>query len=322
MLNLISNLFNKRQFSNENAVILLICIAIATVFWFLSVLSKPYQSSIVLEVRYLNLPKDSVLKQPLPDRFQLDVKAPGWDLVAKQLNISVNTVVLDIKPFKAAGFMATNSQVNIFANQLPAKYQLLRVHPDTLFFEFDIQSERKVPIRPELIISFDQLHDLDGEPSCNPDSVLLKGPLSVIEVFQYWSTEPLTIKEPSETIVQTVNLAKPKSGNIVLSVTKTELTIQVDQITEGSLVIPVQVIFPEGIEYSIVHFPKTILVKYQVLLNKYDRITPELFEVVSDLSKIDVLNNKTAPIIIKKAPSAVKHVSVDPNMIEYLIYEK
>ena len=95
--------------------ILLFCILIATLLWFLRALENQYVTQINHPVRFKNLPDDYVLLHPLPNRLTLDVEALGFSILRHNWNFSKTPLYIDfndlkpVMPRKKAGFRDTVS---------------------------------------------------------------------------------------------------------------------------------------------------------------------------------------------------------------------
>ena len=59
-------------------------IVLSSVFWILTVLSKDYTSTITTPVVFYNLPDDKLLIESKEVTLQMQVKAPGFSLLAHQ----------------------------------------------------------------------------------------------------------------------------------------------------------------------------------------------------------------------------------------------
>jgi hypothetical protein len=80
--------------------VLLFCILIATVLWFLRALENKYETQINHPVRFTNLPDDYVLLHPLPNRVSLDVEALGFSILKHNWNFSKTPLTIDFKDLK------------------------------------------------------------------------------------------------------------------------------------------------------------------------------------------------------------------------------
>lgn len=123
--------------------ILLFCIMIATVLWFLRALENTYQTQINHPVRFTNLPDDYVLLHPLPNRLALDVEALGFSVLKHNWNFSKTPLTIDFKdlkpvmPRKKASFRDTVS-LNGFAKNFSESLgdiSVTGIQPDFLILD-------------------------------------------------------------------------------------------------------------------------------------------------------------------------------------------
>ncbi len=100
------------------------------------------------------------------------------------------------------------------------------------------------------------------------------------------------------------------------------VTTKVEKYTEGELIIPIELSYPET-EDSISIFPKKVFVKYRAPLSLFPKINIDDFSINATINKSDLTsNNNTVAFNINKQPDYTKIVSVQPEAIEfYLIKE-
>ena len=99
----------KVYFKNDKRVAAyLVCVAIATGFWFLNALSKTYTVKIIAPVEYNNFPRNKTFTGNLPENFEMTVRAHGFTILRHKLsflfgplsfnvNEMTNSRMLDIK---------------------------------------------------------------------------------------------------------------------------------------------------------------------------------------------------------------------------------
>ncbi len=310
---------NKKNFSNENVVIFVVCISIATMFWSLTKLSKSYSSTLSVPIRYTNMPKDSVLTHTLPEFLSVTVEAPGWNLLVRHMKLYQSTLTVDLQLFKTTAYLATNDKTNLISGQFPSDFNVIRIHPDTINFDMDSRLQKKIPIKLNYTIDFEKQYDQSAPAFAVPDSVLIIGPKSKIEVFEYWSTQERSYEQVNKSIRETVELEIPQSPGINLSFTETELNIPVEQITEDKTEINITVIPPNNKRINVIHMPQKVTVTYKVALSNYERVGSNLFEAVVDFSDMDLMNNNTAAIVLTRTPDFIKSADFYPKRVQYII---
>ena len=121
------NTKRRRQF-----VIMLFCMVIATVLWFLRALENRYETEITHPVQYLNLPENYVLLQPLPRKLTLVVEGLGFSILRHNWDFSKDPLLIDFEniklgvPKKSSVFRDT-IQMNRFAGNFSVALGDLKV---------------------------------------------------------------------------------------------------------------------------------------------------------------------------------------------------
>jgi YbbR-like protein len=318
---MLQNPLNKKNHSlvrNKNIKMFLFFVFLSFSFWLLINLSKEYISTSKFSVSYYNLSKTKVFQNTPSKSIKLELKTHGFNFLTfqlKQKNIKIN--LSHLQHFKGNTYiLLPNNYLRDFQAQFSQMVEVLSVAADTLFFKLTTNAIKKVKIKPNLKIDFKMGYNYLKPPDISPDSVELQGPKSWLDSINEVITEPLILKNLSENTTQKVAIKKWQ--NLNYSVSTVTIAVYVDKFTETSLITQFEVInVPPN--YTISTIPKEVQVKYQVSLSNFNRVTPQMFKIVSDyaLSSKDSLPY-LIPRVVKK-PTFVKSVTIIPNRIEYLI---
>ena len=94
-----------------------------------------------------------------------------------------------------------------------------------------------------------------------------------------------------------------------------EYKLEVDQYTEETVTVPVNILSNENIKYN--YYPKELSVKYFISIDDYKKITPIDFRIECKLDK----NQSTLIPFLTKKPDFVKNVRLSSNQIQVIILE-
>src|SRR5215510_6045048 len=165
--------FTNRFKKNQRVYVFFICFFIAALFWLLLVLTKDYDSSLHVKVSYSNFPSGLVPVNRLPDRFFLNIKASGYDLISldedNEVNIDVAALLGSEKGVRKISSRTLMADVT---QQLGNDISILSIQPDTVVFDLSFSTLVKLPIRANLDVTFDRQYDSLGGVQLNPDSVM------------------------------------------------------------------------------------------------------------------------------------------------------
>ena len=179
----------KARFLNRELLVFAIFLLLSFALWYLNELSKELQGSINYPVRYINPPKDRIVTGDLPDKLEMDLRGPGYSILKVKLSGSRAPVVIDftkVSPRRIPGllpryYLVTSGLMSSFSKQLHADFDILAIHPDTLFFGYDKLVTRKMPVIPNMKVEL-----AEGRRMIivtDPDSITVTGPQHVLDTL-------------------------------------------------------------------------------------------------------------------------------------------
>ncbi|MFA5816366.1 MAG: hypothetical protein WC865_12170 [Bacteroidales bacterium] len=218
----------------QQLTILIACVLIATVLWFLRALENEYTTRVDHPVRYINLPDKMIILNPLPQRISLEVKGLGFSVLRHNWNFSKTPLTIDIKKLKSVpakrkkGFveyMPMNQYFNDFPTQLK-DLKVLAIIPDTLMFRFAFKKTRNIKVIPAFVYESGSSHIPDSLVRINPDSIEVEGPDLILDTLRSIRTLPIRLNRPSASFSRSLgleeihNLVKIKPAKVTVSIGK------------------------------------------------------------------------------------------------------
>lgn len=299
----------------------LLFIILSVVFWFMTKLSKEYDSTLEYPVSYINLPEDKLLQEAPVEVIEIHVKTTGFKLISAtffptELKIDVSNLnwksstdyylLLSQQRLAIQKQMKTGVEIDFFIN-------------DSIHFNLGKLKNKKVPVKPLLDLSYATGFELNGNIITVPDSILISGPESILDTIDFVSTKLLQIKKLNNSIDQTIEIERFSSdSNVKLQQKNIKIIANVEKYTEGTLEIPFEVLnLPEN---NIINtFPKVVKVTYKVALSNFNKIDFTSFLIHCDY-QVSQKNNLSylIPILVEKSPM-VKYVRMSPMKIDYII---
>ena len=299
----------------------LLFIILSVVFWFMTKLSKEYDSTLEFPVSYINLPEDKLLQETPVEVIEIHVKATGFKLISAtffptELKIDVSNLnrksstdyylLLSQQRLAIQKQMKTGVEIDFFIN-------------DSIYFNLGKLKNKKVLVRPLLDFSYATGFELNGNVTIVPDSILISGPESILDTIHFISTKLLQKKKINNSIDQTIEIEHFSSDmNVKFQQKNVKIIANVEKYTEGTLEIPFEVLnLPEN--NNINTFPKVIKVTYKVALSNFNKIDLTSFLIQCDY-QVSQKNNLSylIPILVEKSPM-VKYVRMSPMKIDYII---
>ena len=300
--------------------VFLLFLLLSLLFWMLIKLSKNYISEVEFNLAYTDVPQSKLL-QNVPDKnIVLTLNTIGFKLLKyglkpRTLNYSLN----DIKKKRKSDlyFSLTKSNINLLQAQLSAETAVLKVQPDTLFFDLGVKKSKKVKVIHHVNIQFKPGFNLTKKITFTPSTITISGPQKAIDTINEIHTVIFELSDIADSFERTIKLVNP-SKSVSLSIDEITVKGKVEKITQGTFVLPYRIInLPK--KYLISTFPKEVKVVFQVALNDYNKISENSFKVQCDYKHTQDNNlDYLIPKIIEK-PDILFDVKVIPNKIEYLI---
>ncbi len=204
------------RFLNRDLLVFAFFLLLSFIFWYLNELSKELQGSINYPVRYINPPKDRIVTGDLPDKLEMDLRGPGYSILKVKLSGSRAPVVIDftkVAPRRIPGqlpryFLVTSGLMSNFSKQLHADFDILAIHPDTLFFGYDKLVTRKMPVIPNLKVEL-----AEGKKViivADPDSITVTGPQHVLDTLDGIPTKFRTFRRTNENFRSRIPIECPE----------------------------------------------------------------------------------------------------------------
>ncbi len=293
------------------------CIAAAIIFWCSIRLSERYSTTETIELEYA-LPVGSTFAQEPPRSIEATVTATGWDLLRERFRRGNRQILIDSIDLRqnpdgvislrreiAEAFLGQNLQVDAITNPRVV------VRTEQL-------STKRVAVELRSEITYHPGFSAAGLPILSEDSVTLTGPRSRIRSTNVWYTDTLRVQGLRDSARVEIGIQADPVGAIVVQPTSTQVLLRVQQYTERSLYVPVKVAGYTGKD-SLSIFPQQVLVTCAIGLEDYERLTPEVFELVVEYDSTNEQFVRELPVIVRIVPNYVVATTVVPRVVELFV---
>ncbi|MEI6682024.1 MAG: hypothetical protein WCO44_05325 [Bacteroidota bacterium] len=161
-LEFIGNARQRRSEKFRNQLyIFIVCLVLSVFIWALVRLSQDYYYSIEYNLHYTQVPGNLKLTSTSDSTLNLKIRVQGFEFFSEQFlirqdreyDVSLRNVRLRYNGDHVWGYLVTNQVGKEIISQSNFPSDVYFVSPDTLFFEFEKQTIRKIPVRiaPELV---------------------------------------------------------------------------------------------------------------------------------------------------------------------------
>ncbi len=311
---------------NKDVFIFIGFFFLASCFWVLNALRKDnFTNELKYPIRFTNVDDHWILEESNFNELTLTVKADGLDLLRYHFLNKIEVKNIDVSKMKRftnssgiGAYAVTKDYMRIIASQLRANsnMELLKISPDTLYLSLIEKNTKKVPVVPQVTVSFNKLCQLSDRLILDPDSVIISGPQSFIDSTHSVLTSVVSFTELKDTLVTTIPLLLSK--DVSCSFKKVKLTIPVEHFTESFTMVPV---IGHGLAdgWLLKTFPSEVKVSYRVGLTR-NLYTSSDFNAIIDFSSLDMSNlPPRLKITLNHIPKGVSSVTYSPVFVEYLI---
>ncbi|SHI97744.1 hypothetical protein SAMN04488096_106172 [Mesonia phycicola] len=287
------------------------------VIWVLVQFGKNYKQEVAIEVNYIHIPKDKIVKKK-NDKFSVRLNDNGFNIAwFSFLTPSVEVSLEDLEVKGSELIYTLQDHKDTLQEQLDIDLNEVVFLKDTLVVPFSQKKVKKLPIKSNIKITYAAGYSSNEKMVLKPDSVKVSGSPEIIDSLKFVATKELILKDVQKKLEGKVGLDTKGFDNVTLYSSTTNYSIKVEKFTEGRAEVPIEIInAPKNINLSI--FPKKIVVIYVVSLKNYSSIVKSNFKVVCDFKDLKEDQNFLIPKLIKK-PDNITSTRLNINKVQFVI---
>jgi len=286
--------------------------------WLLFAVSSTQNYTIKAGISYVNIPEQKAFHPLQSDTVSIRMKMSGWKIFLNRLRPDTPRIQVDLSGLKTRSYIVFTNQLGYINRQFPSDKQVVGVSPDTLFFDFSKQTQRKVPIRSLHNIRFKKQYGIVGETKTNPEYVTVTGPLEDVANIEYLETDTIRGTDIATDIRTVAYLNKHQKNNITIYPTFAEIVIPVGEITEKIIEVPLKI--ENAAKYTSVRtIPSKVKITFLVSLKDYDKWTSRDFEAIVDMENWEENKVQSLAVILTKVPDFCRIVSIDPQNVDFFV---
>ena len=297
-----------------NVFLIFLILAISTSL--VSKLTSTYDKNIVFKLTVTDVPEDKVIYEKSHDSVELKVRGFGFSLAkyyfkTPELKISAKK----LKELNNSFLWEKNQNFTDTKLNFDSSIELLTIFEDSIILYFDQYISEKKFIKTNISVNFQSGFDSFKAPLITNDSVTILGPKDVVRKIDYVDTEFVKLNNVNSDIQINLSLLKPAFDDLSIDLSMIEYKLEVDQYTEETVTVPVNILSNENIKYN--YYPKELSVKYFISIDDYKKTTPIDFRIESTLYK----NQSILIPYLTKKPDFIKNARLSSNQIQLIILE-
>jgi len=283
--------------------------------WLFFALSNRYPYKLDVKVNYIDPPVHKAYHPLHDDTVTLSIEGSGWQLLFSRLR-SHEVLNVSLKELEYKSYIALSNQINELNHQIESGQKIIRLYPDTLFFDFSSRITKKVPVKLRYQLSFKKSFAISGPVKIYPDSVMITGAAEYIRKIKFWPTETLIYSDVNSSITTKVPLKAP--GNTLDIMTKqVKVDFPVDEFTEKVVEVPVTLINNKSKE--VMFLPEKVRVTVLTALSSYSTIEKDSFKANVDFNGWLKYKYAQLPVSFTKLPAYTKLIKVEPQVVDFVI---
>lgn len=300
----------------------LLCVLLAGAFWFMHALSQEYTTTIKVPVTYVNLPSGRLMPGNLPDSIEARLTASGFSLLTLNWMVPDKTIELDLSRARSIGggdyAIVTNAQKYFLTTGMGKVLRVERLLPDTVIIAFEGRMEKNVPVRPRAIINTAPSYRIGDSLRATPEFVTISGPEALLERISFVETQLVEFNEVAANIDQDVKLVLPEGvTQVSVQPSTVHLHATIGKYTEGRFTIPLNTInVPPNV--NLITFPDKVDVIFQVPVEDFATIKPEMFRAVADYRKAQN-GSQSLEVEIVRQPAVIRQLRTTPAVVDFII---
>lgn len=306
---------------NKEFLIFLFFLLLSSTFWLLITLNDTYEQEIVIPVHLVDVPKNVVLTSDTTMNVRVTVRDKGYTLLTYKYSKELRPVVLKFKNYAQKtgyGVVTPNELQKLTYQRLFNSSRIVSMKPDKVEFFFNYGLKKRMPVKLVGKITPDISYYV-AKVMLKPDSVDVYASREVLDSMKYVTTQPLYIKNLSDTVYREVILTPIRGVKYVPN--KTRVAAYPDILTEEKIEVPITAInMPEG--KVLRTFPSRVTITFTVGASLFRNIKTNAFKVVADYNELVANPSEKCNIYLRYIPHDVKNARININQVDYLIEEQ
>lgn len=304
----------------RNALLYLLFVAVAFVFWLVMSMDDEVQRDFDIPVELQDVPDSIVVINDLPPTLAVSVRAKGNLLVPFLWRQHLPALKLKF------GQYARSKSEMIYLNRYTMErclreyfgdgVNISSCRPDTICLLYTDSPGRRLPIHIKVDLHANRQYVINGPVRADVDSVTVYAHGRLPRNLRSLDTETVMLSDLRDTTVCRVKVKVPAGVRAIPD--EVTLTIPVEPLIVRKRHIPVEILNVPS-DKSVVMFPSKAEVSYLVPMSAYN----EDFHLVAYANYADIVPGRTRlPLSLSLTSELISNISLQPDSVEYIIQAK
>ena len=253
----------------------------------------------------------------------LQIKMSGFSAMRYKY-AEQNTVRIDLNDkiiSKTKNYVLATDIFQKIAEQLGDGKKLINISPDTIYFNYNDRQSKRLPVVPNLNLTFASEYMQKGNTVILPDSILVSAEQNILNTL----TQIPCISKKYENLNKSINgeleIDVKKLANVSLSQRKVNFKVEVERYCESTITVPLQML-NQPANLNVIIFPREIEIKYRAGIANFTQIKPSDFALNADFNDFEKSVNGNLKVNIAAMPNSILQVELYPEFVELIVNKK
>lgn len=301
----------------KNSMLFLVFVGVSAIFWFILALNDSAQDHFNVNVRIVNQPDSVTFINEVPEKIHVSVSDKGTTLWRNGY-LKHPTINIDFKEYSSDGVLkySYNELISSLKEAFGGNALITSVSLDSLQLYYTTNPGKKVPILIDCQVYPASGSTMSGSIKASPGSVYVYGRKEVLDTINYVTTDPMTLRNVTETTELEVKIKKMKDARAMPS--KVKLIVPIEPLVRKQAMISVESInVPE--EEELLLFPSRVPVEYYVAMSKLNDDEDENINLIVNYDEISLSKGGKLHVETLKFPDRLKNLRVLTDSVEYAV---
>ena len=303
-------------------IIFLVCFIISAIFWLIIQLSTENTITLNFPVTFTKITKKYTITNALQSDLKITIKSKSINLILTKIFHDKKNIEIDLSNFTNDNASEQNIiiQSKKLSEQIVSQFikniEIVKIQPDSLFFNVEKTYSRQIPIKLNSKLSFDKNYFLYDKIKIIPESVFVYGSKNDIENLQYIESQSVIEKNIDKTIEKTLDLNYNKNIYLIPA-NKVDIKIPVEKYTETTFSTPVANRIKLKNLFTYKTFPDKVTVTVLVAQKDFKNINADM--IIIGFDNENQINNKSIKLKILKQPNNIKITKIVPEKVDFIL---
>lgn len=292
-------------------------VCVSALFWFIMALNESAQDYFNVNLRIINRPDSVTFISDVPERIHVAVSDKGTNLWRNGY-LKHPAVNIDFKEYSSDGVLkySYNDLIASLRDNFGGSAIITSVSLDSLQLYYTTNPGKKVPVIVNCHIYPASGSTIEGEIRTSPRNVFVYGKKEVLDTIHFVKTEPITLRDISETTRLEVKIQREKDVRALPS--KVELIVPIEPLVRKEAMVTVDPInVPPGEELLL--FPSKVPVDYYVAMSRLNDDENDNIKLEVNFDDISGTKEGKLHVHISKFPDRLKNLRLRSDSVEFAI---